>query len=58
MLDRATLQQIPGARIGHLGPYPGSFSTFMGWPATPPAIFNVGEGGGRVQKFLTKGAAR
>ena len=57
MLDRATLQQIPGAEIGHPGPYPGQFFNIHVMASDAQGNLYVGEGGGRVQKFVYKGMA-
>jgi len=58
VLDRQTLQQIPGAEIGHPGPYPGQFFNIHVMASDAQGNLYVGEGGGRVQKFLYKGMAR
>jgi sugar lactone lactonase YvrE len=58
VLDRATLQQIPGAEIGHPGPYPGQFFNIHVMASDAQGNLYVGEGGGRVQKFIYKGLAR
>jgi sugar lactone lactonase YvrE len=58
VLDRTTLQQIPGAEIGHPGPYPGQFFNIHVMASDAQGNLYVGEGGGRVQKFIYKGMAR
>ena len=51
------LQQIPGAEIGHPGPYPGQFFNIHVMASDAQGNLYVGEGGGRVQKFVYKGMA-
>ena len=59
VLDRQTLQEIPGAAFGHGGPYPGQFNQLhiiatdsKGNLYTTEAI------GGRVQKWVYKGLSQ
>jgi DNA-binding beta-propeller fold protein YncE len=58
VLDRKTLEEIPGSAFGHVGPYPGQFVNIHVMASDSKGNLYVGDGGGRFQKFVYKGMSR
>jgi DNA-binding beta-propeller fold protein YncE len=54
VLDRQTLEEIPGSAFGHAGPYPGQFSNIHVIASDSKGNVYVGDGAGRFQKFVYK----
>lgn len=55
VLDRRSLLEIPGSRIGHAGLYPGQFANIHVIASDSKGNLYVGDGVGRFQKFLYLG---
>jgi len=58
VLDRRTLEEIPGSTIGHAGFYPGQFSNIHVIASDSKGNLYVGDGGGRFQKFVYQGLSQ
>ena len=58
VLDRKTLEEIPGAAFGRVGLYAGQFSNIHVIASDSKGNVYVGDGGGRFQKFVYKGMAQ
>ena len=56
VLDRQTLQEIPGSAFGHAGPYPGQFNQLHIIASDSKGnIYTTEANGARVQKWVYKG---
>jgi DNA-binding beta-propeller fold protein YncE len=58
VLDRQTLEEIPGSEIGGPGAYPGQFFNIHVMASDAAGNLYVGDGGGRFQKFVFKGISQ
>lgn len=58
VLDRQTLQEVPGSMFGHVGPYPGQFLGLHIITSDAKGNIYTGDGrDGRIQKFVFTGLA-
>jgi len=58
VLDRHTLEEIPGAAFGSGGNYAGQFSNIHVIASDSKGNVYVGDGGGRFQKFVYMGMSQ